>query len=226
MYKEVIVVANILAVDDEPAVLALLRNILQRDGHVVTTLSAPSEVADLQLGAYDLILLDVMMPGMDGFTLCRHIRSKVDCPLLFLTAKSMENDVMTGLAEGADDYIIKPFSPGELRARIHAHLRRENRVRRNVLCIDEVSFNLSGKEVTVRDTVVPLTKSEYAICEFLALNRGQVFSKDRIYESVFGFDGDSDSSTIVEHIKNIRAKLNRVEVAPIETVWGIGYRWK
>lgn len=217
---------NILAVDDEPAVLALLCNILQKDGHVVTTLSDPSEVECLQLGVYDLILLDVMMPEIDGFTLCRHIRTKVDCPLLFLTAKSMENDVITGLGEGADDYIIKPFGAGELRARVHAHLRRESRVRRNVFCIGEVSFNLSGKEITVRDAAVPLTKSEYAICEFLALNRRQVFSKDQIYTSVFGFDGDSDSSTIVEHIKNVRAKLNRAGVSPIETVWGIGYRWK
>ncbi|MGD6842466.1 response regulator transcription factor [Bacillus infantis] len=218
--------ANILAVDDEPAVLALLRNILQKDGHVVSALSAPSEVLGLQLGSYDLILLDVMMPEMDGFTLCRNIRTKVDCPLLFLTAKSMENDVMTGLGEGADDYIIKPFGAGELRARIQAHLRRENRVRRNVLCVGEVSFNLSGKEITVGDAAVPLTKSEYAISEFLALNRGQVFSKDQIYESVFGFYGESDSSTIVEHIKNIRAKLTRMGAAPLETVWGIGYRWK
>ncbi|AWB43495.1 DNA-binding response regulator [Paenibacillus sp. CAA11] len=218
--------ANILAVDDEPAVLALLRNVLQKDGHVVTAISAPSEVLELQLGAFDLILLDVMMPEMDGFTLCRNIRGRVDCPILFLTAKSMENDVMAGLGEGADDYIIKPFGAGELRARVHAHLRRENREKRNVLCIGEVHFNLSGKEITVRDSAIPLTKSEYAICEFLALNRGQVFSKDQIYESVFGFDGESDSSTIVEHIKNIRAKLSRMDATPVETVWGIGYRWK
>lgn len=218
--------ANILAVDDEPAVVALLRNILQKDGHVVTTCTDSTEVPNLQLGAYDLILLDVMMPELDGFTLCRMIRSKVDCPILFLTAKSMENDVMAGLGEGADDYIIKPFGAGELRARIHAHLRRENREKRNVLCIGEVNFNLSGKEVTVRDTIIPFTKSEYAICEFLALNRGQVFSKEQIYEAVFGYDGESDAATIVEHIKNIRAKLTRIEVAPVETVWGIGYRWK
>lgn len=218
--------AKILAVDDEPAVVALLRNILQKDGHVVTIYTDSTEVLSLQLGAYDLILLDVMMPELDGCTLCRMIRSKVDCPILFLTAKSMENDVMAGLGEGADDYIIKPFGAGELRARIHAHLRRENREKRNVLCIGEVNFNLSGKEVTVRDTIIPFTKSEYAICEFLALNRGQVFSKEQIYEAVFGYDGESDAATIVEHIKNIRAKLTRIEVAPVETVWGIGYRWK
>jgi DNA-binding response OmpR family regulator len=218
--------AHILAVDDDPAVLTLIRNILQKEGHLVTALSAPSDVLTLQLGSFDLIVLDVMMPELDGFTLCRQIRSKVDCPILFLTAKSMENDLVEGLSIGADDYIIKPFGAGELRARIAAHLRRESRERRSVLLIGEVHFNLSGKEMRVRDTLIPLTKSEYAICEFLALHRGQVFSKDQIYESVFGFDGESEASTIVEHVKNIRAKLNQMNVNPIDTVWGIGYRWK
>lgn len=218
--------ARLLAVDDEPAVLALLSNILQKDGHLVTAVSDPSTVQDQQLGTFDLIMLDVMMPGIDGFQLCRQIRDKVDCPILFLTAKSMEGDIMSGLAEGADDYIVKPFGAGELRARIQAHLRRENRERRNVLCIGDMHFNLSGKEIRVRGQDVPLTKSEYAICEFLAMKRGQVFSREQIYESVFGYEGESDSSTIVEHVKNIRAKLNRVGEAPIETVWGIGYRWK
>lgn len=218
--------AHILAVDDDPAVLTLIRNILQKEGHLVTALSAPSEVLTLQLGSFDLIVLDVMMPELDGFTLCRQIRSKVDCPILFLTAKSMENDLVEGLSIGADDYIVKPFGAGELRARIAAHLRRESRERRSVLLIGEVHFNLSGKEMRVGDTLIPLTKSEYAICEFLALHRGQVFSKDQIYESVFGFDGESEASTIVEHVKNIRAKLNQMNVNPIDTVWGIGYRWK
>lgn len=218
--------AHILAVDDDPAVLTLIRNILQKEGHLVTALSAPSDVLTLQLGSFDLIVLDVMMPELDGFTLCRQIRSKVDCPILFLTAKSMENDLVEGLSIGADDYIVKPFGAGELRARIAAHLRRESRERRSVLLIGEVHFNLSGKEMRVGDTLIPLTKSEYAICEFLALHRGQVFSKDQIYESVFGFDGESEASTIVEHVKNIRAKLNQMNVNPIDTVWGIGYRWK
>lgn len=111
--------ARLLAVDDEPAVLALLSNILQKDGHLVTAVSDPSTVQDQQLGTFDLIMLDVMMPGIDGFQLCRQIRDKVDCPILFLTAKSMEGDIMSGLAEGADDYIVKPFGAGELRARIH-----------------------------------------------------------------------------------------------------------
>ncbi len=217
--------ANILAVDDEKAVLALIKNILQKDGHVVTVIQNSDEVLQIQLGKFDLILLDVMMPGIDGFSLCREIRDKVDCPILFLTAKSMENDIVIGLGEGADDYISKPFGAKEFRARVNAHLRRESRQRRDVLCLGDIHFDLSGKKISVGNKPSPFTKGEYEICEFLAENRGQVFSKERIYESVFGIDGESDSSAVVEHIKNIRAKFNQFQISPIETVWGIGYKW-
>ncbi len=217
--------SKILAVDDDNAVLALIKNILQKDGHIVTTISDSNKVLSQQLGEFELILLDVMMPGVDGFTLCQNIRSKVDCPILFLTAKAMENDITYGLGVGADDYISKPFGASELRARINAHLRRENREKRSVLCLGDTHFNLSGKEITIHDEKIPLTKSEYEICEFLAHNRGQVFSKEKIYESIFGFNGESDSLAIVEHIKNIRAKFAKFKASPIETIWGIGYKW-
>lgn len=218
--------AKILAVDDEPGILALINNALAKDNHLVTTVSDSTKAGKLDLGAYDLILLDVMMPDVDGFTLCREIRSAVDCPILFLTAKTLENDLMYGLGLGADDYIVKPFGIGELRARINAHLRRESRERRSILYAGQVHFNLSGKELFVKEDKVPLTKSEYEICEFLARSRGQVFSKESIYEAVFGFNGESDSSAITEHIKNIRAKLNKWSIDAIETIWGIGYKWK
>lgn len=217
--------ANILAVDDEKAILALIKNILEMDNHIVTTVSDPEKIFDLQLGQFDLILLDVMMPNVDGFTLCRKIRSEVDCPILFLTAKAMENDIMVGLGEGADDYILKPFGAGELQARIDAHLRREMRQHRDVLCMGNIHFNLSGKEISVHGEPIPFTKAEYEICELLAKNRGEIFSKEEIYESIFGFDGDSDNYTIAVHIKNIRAKFSKFHVSPIETAWGIGYKW-
>lgn len=217
--------ANILAVDDDEAILVLIQNILRKDGHAVTAISEPDKLFDLQLGRFDLILLDVMMPGIDGFTLCRRIRDRVDCPILFLTAKSMESDIMAGLGEGADDYLLKPFGAGELRARIAAHLRRENRPKHLALCLGDIRFDLSAKTVTVNGRAVPFTKGEYDICEFLARNRGQVFSKEKIYETVFGFDAAGDSSAVTEHIKNIRAKFSAEKVLPIETVWGIGYKW-
>lgn len=180
----------------------------------------------IQTRDYQLILLDVMMPGMDGFSLCREIRDRVDCPILFVTAKTAESDLMEGLGIGGDDYITKPFGIGELRARVGAHLRRENREKKNMIAIGDVQFSMKEKKLYFQGEELALTKSEYAICEYLALNRGQVFSKERILEHVFGFDGESNSSAITEHMKNIRAKFQQFDVNPIETVWGMGYRWK
>lgn len=217
--------ANVLVVDDEEDILMLIKNALRTDDHLVTIVSEPIEVAKIDLGIFDLILLDVMMPAIDGFTLCGQIRHAVDCPILFLTAKSLEEDVMYGLGLGADDYLTKPFGIGELRARVNAHIRRERREKRSILYIDNVHFNLSGKELFVHNERVMLTKSEYEICEFLARNRGQVFSKEQIYETIFGFDGKSDSTAITEHIKNIRSKLHTFDLDVIDTVWGIGYKW-
>lgn len=217
--------ARILVIDDEPDILSLVKNILAKDNHDVITKADGKGISINEYANYDIILLDVMMPEVDGFELCKQIREVVDCPILFLTAKSLENDIMYGLGIGADDYITKPFGMGELRARVNAHLRRENREKRSVLCVSGVKFNLNGKEIIVEEEKVNLTKSEYLICEFLARNKGQVFSKEKIYDKVYGYDGESDSSTITEHIKNIRGKLGSFGISPIETVWGIGYKW-
>ena len=119
--------AKILAVDDEPAILEMIESILNKDGHLVTKVSNPLKINMEELHRYDLILLDIMMPGIDGFELCKRIRALVDCPILFLTAKTEENSLVNGLSLGADDYISKPFGVMELRARINAHLRREHR---------------------------------------------------------------------------------------------------
>lgn len=219
-------VARILAVDDEPAILALIENTLSLDGHTVTTIDDPAKVQTLNLARYDLILLDVLMPGQDGFELCKNIRDNTDCPILFLTAKVREADVIYGLGVGADDYIKKPFGTSELRARVLAHLRREHREKKQVMRLGNISFDLMGNQLLVLDQPVPLTKGEFGVCLFLARNHGQVFSKEKIYEEVFGFDRDSDSAVIAEHIKNIRAKLGRVGESPVETVWGVGYKWR
>ncbi|AWV36596.1 response regulator transcription factor [Paenibacillus sp. FSL H7-0716] len=217
--------ANILIIDDEPDILALVNNILSKDHHRVTVKTSARHMSLNEYSTFDLILLDVMMPDIDGFELCTQIRDIVDCPILFLTAKSMETDIMFGLSVGADDYIVKPFRAGELKARVNAHLRRENRGKNHMLSASGVKFNLSAKEISVDKEKINLTKSEYQICEFLARNKGQVFSKEQIFESVYGYDKESDSSTITEHVKNIRSKLSAREVSPIETVWGIGYKW-
>ena len=179
-----------------------------------------------KVNQYDLILLDIMMPGLDGFVLCSRIRKLVDCPILFLTAKTEESSLVNGLSLGADDYIYKPFGIMELRARVAAHLRREHREHSVRMVVGPVCFHLSLKQMMIEDKEIPLTKAEYEICEFLAKNRGQVFSKEQILEQIFGFDSESNDSTITTHIKNIRTKLSDFHCMPIKTVWGIGYKWE
>ena len=218
--------AKILVVDDDTAILDMIGTILNKDGHLVTKVSNPLEINMEKVNLYDLILLDIMMPGMDGFALCSRIRKLVDCPILFLTAKTEESSLVNGLSLGADDYICKPFGVMELRARVAAHLRREHREHSVRMVVGHVCFHLSLKQMMVDDKEIPLTKAEYEICEFLAKNRGQVFSKEQILEQVFGFDRESNDSTITTHIKNIRTKLSEIPCMPIKTVWGIGYKWE
>lgn len=218
--------AEILVIDDEKGILDLIKNGLQKDGHLVTVRQSAEQAAAEKLNRYDLIILDIMMPGMDGFAFCEKIRKLVDCPILFLSAKTLENDITYGLGLGADDYLTKPFRVAELRARVNAHLRREKRERHASLSFERIKIDLSAKEIRADGELIPFTKSEYLICEYLAKNKGQVFSKEQIYEAVFSLEGESDNSTISTHIKNIRAKLNQFEIQPITTVWGIGYKWQ
>ncbi|BCZ48762.1 DNA-binding response regulator [Clostridium gelidum] len=218
--------AHILAIDDEEGILSIIKSALEKEGHNVVTVTDAISFPKEDYVKYDLILLDVMMPEIDGFSLCKEIRALVDCPIIFLTAKTMEQDIVMGLSLGGDDYIVKPFGISELRARVAAHLRREHREKQNAFSISDLKFNMTAKEVYYNNELIYFTKSEYSICEYLATNHGQVFSKERIYENIYGFDGNSDIATIVEHIKNIRSKLKTIGLNPIETVWGIGYKWK
>lgn len=189
--------ARILAIDDDPAMLQLIRRVLEKDQHIIS-----------------------LMPELDGFELCRKIRSRVDCPIIFLTAKVQEADIVRGLGIGADDYMTKPFGTAELRARVNAHLRRDTREKKNAFFISGIVFQINAKEAESQGQKLPLTKSEYEICEYLALHHGQTFTREQIYEAVFGFEGESDSSVISTHIKNIRGKLAAYSLTPIETVWG------
>ena len=218
--------AHILAVDDDADLRALLKTALERDGHQVTALPGGAAVTAEHCRWADCILLDVMMPGEDGFATCRRVRDLADCPILFLTAKNEEADVLTGLGLGGDDYLTKPFRVAELRARVAAHLRREGRTPRTRLRRGGLDFDLGERAVYAGETLVRLTRGEYAICAHLATHPGQTFTKEQLYEAVFGFDGTGEDSAVTEHIKNIRAKLRAVGENPIETVWGVGYKWK
>jgi len=217
--------SKILALDDDIQILSIIKKALENDKHTVDILDNIKNVNRDSLSKYDLILLDVMMPGTNGFSFCKEIRNIVDCPILFITAKTMDEDLTEGFAVGADDYIKKPFSLTELRARVNAHIRREKREYHNRIISDNFILDLSEKALFYNDRQIKLTKSEYEICEFLVKNKGQVFSLEQIIEKVFGFDSESDCSAIREHIKNIRGKLKQCHKQPIETVWGIGYKW-
>ena len=222
--------ANILAVDDNLEVCTLIRTALERDGHRVETRQAGGALTEALCRWADCILLDVMMPGEDGFAVCRRIRSLTEVPILFLSARTDEPAVLEGLGIGADDYLQKPFRVAELRARVAAHLRRQNRTPAHRLVRGGVAFDLSAKSAAVGETPLPLTRSEYAICEYLALYAGQTFTKEQIYEAVFGIDGTADDTAVTQHIKNIRAKLRAAGIAApemmLKTVWGVGYQWK
>ena len=221
--------ANILAVDDDRDLCTLLKTALERDGHTVETRCAGADVTAALCRWADCILLDIMMPGEDGFATCRRIRTLTEAPILFLTARTDEPSVLTGLGIGADDYLSKPFRLAELRARVNAHLRRQNRAPQHRLVRGGVCFDLAAKSAAVGGTQLPFTNSEYAICEFLALHAGQTFGKEQIYEAVFGYDGTADDTAITQHIKNIRAKLRTAGLASpetvLKTVWGVGYLW-
>ena len=222
--------ANILAVDDNLEVCTLIRTALERDGHRGETRQAGGALTEALCRWADCILLDVMMPGEDGFAVCRRIRSLTEAPILFLSARTDEPAVLEGLGIGADDYLQKPFRVAELRARVAAHLRRQNRTPAHRLVRGGVAFDLSAKSAAVGETPLPLTRSEYAICEYLALYAGQTFTKEQIYEAVFGVDGTADDTAVTQHIKNIRAKLRAAGIAApemlLKTEWGVGYQWK
>lgn len=218
--------AHILAVDDDADLRAVIAEALGRDGHFVRLLPAGAEVTEAHCRWADLILLDLRMAGEDGAATCRRIRTLTDAPILFLTALNAEADVLEALGSGGDDYLTKPFRIGELRARVAAHLRREGRTPRTRLRRGGLDFDLGERAVYAGETPVRLTRGEYAICAHLATHPGQTFTKEQLYEAVFGFDGTGEDSAVTEHIKNIRAKLRAVGENPIETVWGVGYKWK
>lgn len=219
--------AKILAVDDEKDILVLIQNILRRDQHQVHTLSQVNAESLDVFSGYDLILLDVMMPGMDGFELCEKIRPLVDCPILFLTAKTEEEAIVKGLLTGGDDYISKPFGVLELSARVNAHLRRERREKYETKrVISGFLFHFDSKEVFIHDQKLNLTKNEFKICELLAQHKGRTFTREEIYDHVYGLEGNALYSTITEFIRTIRKKCKEHNRDPIKTVWGVGYRWE
>lgn len=218
---------TLLIVDDEGGIVDMLKACFSPKYEVLTACSGQEAIQKAEAQP-DLILLDINMPGMDGITVCQTIREHVTCPILFLTARIESADQIMGFQAGADDYIVKPFDLDELEARVAAHLRREQR--RNspsaVRFFGECAVDYSARTVTIHGEPVVLSRREFDILELLSLNAGQVFDRERIYESVWGIDGEGSSDTVMEHIRKIRSKLARHTLhSYIETVWGCGYKW-
>ena len=220
---------RILVVDDEEDILALLRDLFTMKGYQVLTAATGEQALEQCSKAPDLILLDVNMPGMDGFTLCKKIRDFLSCPILFLTARVEDADKLKGFSAGGDDYILKPFSTAELLARVGAHLRREERRQGSSrLKFDGgLAIDYGQRQAFQDGKPVHLAKKEFDIVELLSMHPSQVFDRERIYESVWGWDSDGDSAVVAEHIRRIRAKFAAAGCGDrIVTVWGVGYKWQ
>lgn len=220
---------RLLIVDDDKELLKMLKSYFTLKGYVVETAQDGQKAFGKIEAGPDLILLDVNMTGMDGMEFCRCIRDMVSCPILFLTARVEEQDRINGLLVGGDDYILKPFSLKELEARVAAHIKREERSRRKseIKYAQGLAIDYRAQKLYWKSVEIELTRSEYSIVEFLSRNPGQVFDRERIYESVFGYDAQGDSRVITELVRRIRNKLpGQTGQEWIETVWGSGYRWK
>ncbi|MFJ8355417.1 response regulator transcription factor [Bacillus paramycoides] len=220
---------TILVVDDEEDILTFITDSLAMEGyHVRKALDGREALHQLD-DDVSLVLLDVMLPDMNGFEVCEKIRKRQTCPILFVSADSREQSRIEGLMIGGDDYINKPFSLKELKARIIANLRRTSNMQgdKHVMRYGNILIDLQGYEVVVGNQVIHFTKKEFEVVKMLALHSGQILTKEQLFEKIWGYDSESDVSTIVEHMKKIRTKLSMYdkEHTYIQTVWGIGYKW-
>jgi DNA-binding response OmpR family regulator len=218
--------ATILIVDDESHILELARLYLEKEGYAVET--ASNGVAGLQKAESDhpaLVVLDVMLPGIDGFEICRRLRRQSDVPIIMLTARGDDVDKIVGLELGADDYLTKPFNPRELVARVKAILRRVEGggQRGRVATIGDLSIELAKREVTIGGRPVSLRTKEFDLLVALARDQGVVLTRERLLESVWGYEVDAETRTVDVHVNHLREKLAGSNVA-IETVRGVGYK--
>ncbi len=230
---------TILIIEDEEAIAELERDYLEQAGYLVKIANDGDSGAERALaGDFSLIILDLMLPGIDGFEVCRMVREKKDIPILMVSAKKEDYDKVRGLGFGADDYITKPFSPSELTARVKAHLARYERLtgsamqemsRKNRtveirgLCIDK-----DARRVYVNGEEKIMTNKEFDLLTYLAERPNRVFTKDDLFRAIWAMEAVGDTATVTVHIKKIREKIeiNSSDPQYIETIWGVGYRFK
>ena len=219
---------KILIIDDEEMILTMMKKCLEAENFLVYTANNAKRALELMSVAPDIILLDINMPEMDGLELCQFVREHISCPIIFLTARVTEQDVIKGLSVGGDDYITKPFRVDELLARILAHLRREERKNNadNLKFDEELIIDYNSRMLFLGKRQLDFSNKEFEIIRLLSQNVGIVFDRETIYERLWGYDGEGDSIVVKEHIRKIRNKMaNYTEKNYIETVWGVGYRW-
>ncbi len=226
---------NVLVVDDDHDIANLVEIYLKNEGYdTIKAYNADDAIRILDSQQIHLIILDIMMPGMDGIEACRQIRSSKDIPIILLSAKSQEIDKIIGLTTGADDYITKPFSPLELVARVKSQLRRYlyltpnglSTHSKNIISIDEMTIDPESHNVSVCDSTISLTPIEFEILFLLAGTRGRVFSTEEIFERVWKEKYFNSNNTVMVHIRKIREKIEDNPRKPkyIKTVWGVGYK--
>ena len=231
---------RVLVIEDDQSIAELIRDYLEINKmDAVLAMDGPQGLEKAMESDPDLIVLDLMLPGMDGFEVCRRLRVHTQKPILILSARKEDIDKIRGLGLGADDYVVKPFSPGELMARIQAHIARYRRLtagsaagdgnpveRENVIRIRSLELGTETRRVRVRDSDVTLSGKEFDILLLLMGRPGRVFSKEEIFSRIWGAEVQGDVSTVTVHIRKLREKIEADPSEPdyIETVWGVGYR--
>lgn len=229
--------SRILIIEDEEAIAQLEKDYLENDGHkVVVETNGNSGLKRALSEEFDLIILDIMLPGMDGFEVCSEIRREQNTPILMVSARKEDIDKIKGLGLGADDYITKPFSPSELVARVRAHLARYERLttagaemaEADVIKIRGIKLDKTSKRVWVQGEEKKLTAKEYELLLFLMEHPNHVYSKEELFREIWDMNSIGDIATVTVHIKKLREKieLNSAKPQYIETVWGVGYRFK
>ena len=223
---------NVLIADDNLQIVSILKEYCKKNNFNVTLAHDGEETLEkIRNNKFDIVLLDIMMPKKNGFDVCKEVRTFSNVPIIMITARGEDFERIMGLETGADDYIVKPFSPGEVIARIHAILRRvipnENISQEKIFSYDNLTINLSDFNVKISDENVSLTKKEIELLWLLSTNRNKVFTRENLLDSIWGYDYFGDSRTVDSHIKRLRAKLDNYEHESwnIKTIWGVGYKF-
>ena len=222
---------KVLIADDNKQIVSILSEYCKKNNFTVSTVFDGEEaLKEIEKNKFDIVLLDVMMPKKDGFDVCRETRKFSNVPIIMITARGEDYEKIMGLEIGADDYIVKPFSPGEIIARINAILRRimpKNDESEKIFTFDNLEIDLNNFTVKVNDEIIPLTKKEIEILWTLATNQNKVFTRENLLDLIWGFDYFGESRTVDTHIKRLRAKLDNYEhkKCNIKTIWGVGYKF-